>query len=158
MVNGGGLFREGFWCAMAVIAIELVAQLEAQNIDGTLHRNFKYIMLLKQSVNDMITLSSERIRHGETNIKGHMFLSMILAKVEAVQTGADCELSIARSAKNSLEFTHSLLLAQADSSLLGIPNNAGFASGSSLDGSEGPGSGYDLDWDWDFLLPDAGFS
>ncbi|CAI7672477.1 unnamed protein product [Penicillium viridicatum] len=158
MVNGGGLFREGFWCAMAVIAIELLAQVEAQNIDGTLHRNFNYIMLLKQSVNDMITLSSERVRHGETNIKGHMFLSMILAKVEAVQTGADCELSIARSAKDSLEFCHGLLLAQGDSSLLGIPNNAGFASGSSLDGSEGPGSGYDLDWDWDFLLPDAGFS
>ncbi|KAJ5848002.1 hypothetical protein N7455_011959 [Penicillium solitum] len=158
MVSGGGLFREGIWCAMAVLATELLAQLEAQHIDGTLHRNFDYIMLLKHSVNNLITLSSERIRYGETNIKGHMFLSMILAKVEAVQTGADCELSMARSAKDSLEFCHGLLLAQADSSLLGIPNNAGFASGSSLDdGSEGPDSGYDLDLDWDFLLPDAGF-
>ncbi|KAJ5597966.1 hypothetical protein N7537_008050 [Penicillium hordei] len=158
IVNGGGLFREGIWCAMAVIAIELLAQLEAQHIEGTLHRNFDYITLLKRFVNDMITLSSERIRHGETNIKGHMFLSMILAKVEAVQAGADCELSIARSAKDSLEFCHGLLLAQADSSLLGGPNNTGFASGSSLDdGPEGPDSGYDLDLDWDFLLPDAGF-
>ncbi|KAJ5202789.1 hypothetical protein N7449_004868 [Penicillium cf. viridicatum] len=162
MVNGGGLFREGIWCAMAVIAIELLAQLEAQHIEGTLHRNFDYITLLKRSVNDMITFSSERIRHGETNIKGHMFLSMILAKVEAVQTGVDCELSIARSAKDSLEFCHGLLLTQADSSSLGVPNNARFASGSSLDdgrddGPEGPDSGYDLDLDWDFLLPDAGF-
>ncbi|KOS45463.1 hypothetical protein ACN38_g3579 [Penicillium nordicum] len=158
MVNGGGLFREGIWCAMAVITIELLAQLEAQHIDGTLHRNFEYIMLLKRSANDIIILSSERIRHGETNVKGHMFLSMILGKVEAVQTGADCELSIARSAIDSLEFCHGLLLAQADSSLLGIPNNAGFTSGSSLDDEpEGPDSGYDLDLDWDFLFPDSGF-
>lgn len=87
-----------------------------------------------------------------------MFLSMILAKVEAVQTGGDCELSIALRAKDSLEFCHDLLLAQADSSLLGVPHNAGFASGSSLDdGPEGPDSGYNLDLDWDFLLPDSGF-
>ncbi|KAJ5393815.1 uncharacterized protein N7487_011456 [Penicillium crustosum] len=158
MVNGGGLFREGIWCAMAVLTTELLAQLEAQHMDGTLHRNCDYIILLKQSVNNLITLSSERIRYGETNIKGHMFLSMILAKVEAVETGADCELAMARSAKDSLEFCHGLLLAQADSSLLGIADNGRFASGSSLDdGSESPGSGYDLDLDWGFLLPDAGF-
>ncbi|CAG8904591.1 unnamed protein product [Penicillium egyptiacum] len=35
MANGGGVFREGTWCAMTVIAIELLAQLEAQRIDGT---------------------------------------------------------------------------------------------------------------------------
>lgn len=158
MVNGGGLFREGIWCAMTVIAIELLAQLEAQYINGTLHRNSGYIMFLKRSVNDMISLSSERIRHGETNIKGHMFLSMILAKVGAVQTGTDCELAIAQSAKDSLEFCHGLLLARANSSSLGLPNNAGITSGSSLDdGSEGPDLGYELDLDWDFLLPDAGF-
>ncbi|KAJ5783401.1 uncharacterized protein N7518_009078 [Penicillium psychrosexuale] len=159
MVNGGGLFREGMRCAMSVISIELLAQLEAQHIDGTLHRNSGYIMLLKQSIADQVPLSFERIRHGETNIKAYMFLSMILAKVEAMRTGADCELSIAQSAKNCLEFCHELLLTQVDSSSLGIPDNAGFASGSSLDGGpEGLDSAYDIDLDWDFLLPDAGFS
>ena len=159
MVNGGGLFREGMRCAMTVISMELLAQLEAQHIDGTLHRNSGYIMLLKKSMTDLVPLSLERIRYGETNIKAHMFLSMILAKVEAMQTGADCELSIAQSAKDCLEFCHELLLAQVDSSSLGMPDNAGFASGSSLDGGpEGLDSAYDVDLNWDFLLPDAGFS
>ena len=159
MATGGGLFREGIWCAMTVISIELLAQVEAQHADGTLHRNYGYIGLLKQIVNDLISFSAERIRQGETNIKSHMFLSMIIAQIEAKLSGANCELSIAQSAKDSLEFCHGLLLALADTASLANSNDGGFGSGVSLDDESGEaGAGFDLDLDWDFLLPDAGFS
>ena len=84
MAIGGGLFREGIRCAVTVIGIELLSQVEAQRLDGTLHRNNKYIELLKQLLKERIALSTERIRQGETNIKTHMFLSMILAQAEAM--------------------------------------------------------------------------
>jgi hypothetical protein len=158
MSTGGGLFREGLWCAMTVISIELLAQVELQRIDGTLHRNYRHIRLLEQIVQDLVSFSAERIRQGETNIKCHMFMSMIIAQVEAKQSGADCELSIAESAKDSLEFCHGLLLALADTASLANSNDGGFGSGVSLDGETGEtGSGLDLDLDWDFFLPDSGF-
>ncbi|KAJ6118238.1 hypothetical protein N7471_013705 [Penicillium samsonianum] len=156
MATGGGLFREGIWCAMTVISIELLAQVEAQCLDGTLHRNHRYIELLKRIVHNLLAFSAERIRQGETNIKSHMFMSMIIAQVEAKETGADCELSIAQSAKNSLEFCHGLLLVLTDTASLAHSND-GFGSGESFDGESGElGTGFDLDLDWDFLLPDAG--
>ncbi|KAJ5871794.1 uncharacterized protein N7529_004147 [Penicillium soppii] len=157
MATGGGLFREGIWCAMTVISIELLAQVESQRVDGTLHRNSGYIGLLKQIVKDFVSFSAERIRQGETNIKCHMFLSMIIAQVEAKQSGADCELRIAQSANDSLEFCHGLLLALAGTVPLADSNDDGLGPMISLDGeSREAGSGFDLDLDWDFLLPDAG--
>jgi hypothetical protein len=161
MATGGGLFREGIWCAMTIISIELLAQVESQRVDGTLHRNPRYIELLKKIAHDLVTFSVDRIRHGETNIKGHMFLSMIMSQVEAKQSGADCEMSIAQGAKDSLNLCHGILLEVADATSLANSRDNGFGSGVSFDGETGEsGSGFDLDLDldWDFLLPDAGFS
>ncbi|CAI7605029.1 unnamed protein product [Penicillium bialowiezense] len=158
MAIGGGVFREGIWCAMTVISIELLGQTEAQSIDGTLHRNHRYIGLLKSIATDMLSLSVERIRQGETNIKGHMFMSMIIAQVEAKQSGADSELSIAQSAKSSLEFCRDLLMTVADTISLGNSSDGDFGSGASHYGDLEEPTGLDLDLDWDFLLPDAGLA
>ncbi|CAG8250370.1 unnamed protein product [Penicillium salamii] len=158
MAIGGGIFREGIWCAMTVVSIELLAQVESQRLDGTLHRNHSYIEMLKKAVHELLTFSAERIRQGETNIKGHMFISMIIAQVEAKQSGADCELSIARGAKDSLDFCHSLLLKLADSASL-VHSSDSAVAGVNVDGGDTEFlSGFDLDLDWDFLLPDSGLS
>jgi hypothetical protein len=158
MAIGGGLFREGIWCAMTVISIELLAQTEAQSINGTLHRNHRYIGLLKNIATDLLSISVERIRQGETNIKGHMFTSMIIAQVEAAQSGADSELSIAKSAESSLELCHDLLMTLADTVSLAHSSDGDFESGASHHGELEEATGLDLDLDWDFLLPDAGFA
>ncbi|KAJ5770463.1 uncharacterized protein N7511_002514 [Penicillium nucicola] len=156
MATGGGLFREGIWCAMTVISIELLAQVETQRLDGTLHRNHGYIGLLEKVVRDLNVFSAERIRQGETNIKSHMFMSMIIALVEAKQTGADCELSIAQGAKDSLEFCCGLLLELADTASLAHSSDCAVPGvGVGQHGEFAPD--FDLDLDWDFLLPDSGF-
>ncbi|TVY41643.1 Transcription factor [Lachnellula subtilissima] len=99
MAMGGGLFKEGLRSANTVISLELLAHVEGQRLDGTLQRSSQYRELLKQHMRDMISLSIERIRQGETNVKSHMFLSMVIAQVEALETGAECELGIARAAR-----------------------------------------------------------
>ncbi|KAK0738007.1 hypothetical protein B0T18DRAFT_311083, partial [Schizothecium vesticola] len=111
MAVGGGLFREGFRSAMTAVALELLVHVQAQHLDGTLHRNAQYRGVLKQAVRDMIVLSVQRIEQGETNVKAHMFLSMILAQAEATETGVSCEQAIAQSARDSLAFCLTLLQA-----------------------------------------------
>jgi hypothetical protein len=142
------MFREGIRCAMSVISLELLAQIEAQRLDGTLHNNTQYRELLKQAVKDMISLSAERIRQGEANIKGHMFLNMILAQVEAIGAGTSCEFKMAQSARDSLEFCHDLLRTRSS------PSHAGLTSAGLYGGQEG----YGLDLEFEFFLPHAEFS
>ncbi|KAM4058866.1 fungal zn(2)-Cys(6) binuclear cluster domain-containing protein [Hirsutella rhossiliensis] len=154
MAIGGGLFREGFRYASAIISLELVTQVEAQRRDGTLHRNAQYRDFLKHAMRDMIALSSERIRQGETNIKGHMFLSMLMAQVEAMEadTPCDVELQIARSARDSLEFCHDLLRTRAGTA---SPDSRSASPG--LDGGQ-DSEGYGLDLDMDIFFPEMHFS
>ncbi|KAI1762435.1 hypothetical protein GGR53DRAFT_418680 [Hypoxylon sp. FL1150] len=150
---GGGMFREGIRCTVTVISTELVAQTAAQRLDGTLHRNDQYREVLKQVLRGRIALSVERIRQGETNIKTHMFLNMILAQVEAMEEGSPCDLKIARSAKASLELCYSLLQERADSLSFPVSNDLGL-SPPNFNG----GLGFDMNFDLDFFLRDEGFS
>ena len=154
MTMGGGLFKEGLRSANTVISLELLAQVETQRLDGTLHRNNQYRELLKQSMENMISLSTERSRQGETNVKSHMFLSMVMAQVEAVEMGIEYELKIAQAARDSLEFCRELLQTRAGTVSLPSPNDLG-PTPISFDG--GPES-FGMDFDLEFFLPDAGFS
>lgn len=149
MAIGGGLFREGIRYAMSIISGELMAQVDAQRLDGTLLRNSE---LLKQAVNNIISLSAERIRQGETNIKSHMFLSMVMAQVDAMETGTSCEFRIAQSAVDSLNFCYDLL--QTRASTIPTPKDTTFALSNPYSEQEG----YGMEFDLEFFLPDTGFS
>ncbi|KAI1772968.1 hypothetical protein F4818DRAFT_129603 [Hypoxylon cercidicola] len=153
-VIGGGMFREGIRCAVTVLSLELVFQTEAQRLDGTLHRNAQSREVIKQALKNRIALSLERIRQGETNIKTHMFLCMILAQVEAMEEGSPCDLKIARSAKESLELCHGLLQERVDSLSLPGPTDLGLTP-PNFDGGLG---GFEMNFDLDFFLRDEGFT
>lgn len=154
MAIGGGLFREGIRYATSIISLELLAQVETQYLDGTLHRNSHYINPLKRVIKDMTSLSLERIRQGETNVKSHMFLCMIMAQAEATEGGASSESSIAKSARDSISLCLELLQSRLGATSLSTPT-PDFES-TSIDERED--HTYGLDFDMDFLLADTGFS
>jgi hypothetical protein len=147
LILGGGLFREGIRVATSAICQELIAQAEAHQLDGTLHRKSQYRELLKKAIEGMMALAIERIRQGETNIKMHMLLSMILAQAEAIEMGTDRELMVARSAKDSLVFCHGLLCTLAGDALRFDHTPEGFAGGEE-------NLGLDLDFDYFFASGD----
>ncbi|KAF4334014.1 C6 zinc finger domain protein [Fusarium beomiforme] len=158
MASGGGLFREGIRVASIAVGLELLIHVQAQRLDGTLHRTSQYRQFLKQSIRDMITLSEERIRQGETNVKSPMFLSMILGQAEAIETESSIPLRIAQSARDSLESSYSMLKMRADkASSASIPYADLPIGGTDLGGQ--PSSEYvmDLDLDWESFLPDENF-
>ncbi|KAF5657018.1 C6 zinc finger domain-containing protein [Fusarium heterosporum] len=153
MASGGGLFREGIRVASIAAGLELLIHVQAQRLDGTLHRTNQYRQFLKQAIKDMILLSEERIRLGETNVKSHMFLSMMLGQAEAIETDSSIPLQLARTARDSLELCYGLLKARVEkSSLVLVPN--GLPVGTDL----GQGSNeYVMDLDWESFLPDETF-
>ncbi|KAG8164237.1 hypothetical protein KVR01_006155 [Diaporthe batatas] len=152
LATGGGLFREGVRCAITAISLELLAHVDAQRLDGTLHRVTLHRDLLKRAARDLLALSERRIRHGETNVKAHMFMSMVLAQVGAVEAGGSTgagsvELAITRAAMESLRACHEMLGSRADADEM----DGLLASGDiGLDA-------YGMDWDWEVLLPNANF-
>lgn len=146
MSLGGGIFREGFRLAVMVISLELVAQAESQRLDGTLHRNSQHRDILKKALKDMNSLSLKRIQQGETNIKSHMFLCMVLAQVEAIEGGIPPELKIVQSAIESLQACRDILKT----------NNPGSTYANISSGQED--YGLDLDMDTDFFFLDSNFA
>ncbi|QKX61563.1 uncharacterized protein TRUGW13939_08715 [Talaromyces rugulosus] len=151
MVTGGGLFREGFWYATSIIGREILSQVSVQYREGTLHRKSQHRELLKQAVRDMISLAVARMHQGDTNVKIHMFLSMILAQTKATEEGVPCELMIAQGARDSLRLCHDLLQTQAGTETVPYYDDAGVA----LDGvPENPLWDFDLE----LFLPDLGLS
>lgn len=155
VASGGGLFREGIRVATTAISLELLMHVQAQHLDGTLQRTAQYRKLLKQAVRDLISLSEQRIHQGETNVKSHMFLSMILAQVEAIEANLPVELQIARSARDSLEYCYGILRARAEKmSLTPTPDEEPAAA--SVDVNQGL-DGYGLDLNWESFLPDQAF-
>ncbi|KAI3332482.1 hypothetical protein HD806DRAFT_480732 [Xylariaceae sp. AK1471] len=153
MATGGGMFREGFRCATATITLELLVQAEAQRNEGTLHYNTRQSDFLKQAVDHLSVLSWERIRQGETNIKGPMFLSIVLAVANAADKDALCEFTMAKNARDCLVLCHHLLETRASTISLPSPNDASLAS-SSTDGGQ---DGFGLDLSLDFFFHDAGY-
>ncbi|KAI0477969.1 hypothetical protein F4859DRAFT_43831 [Xylaria cf. heliscus] len=152
MATGGGMYREGFRCAVAAITLELLVQAQAQRDDGTFQTSTKQLDFLKQSFNDFGALSWERIRQGETNIKGPMFLDIVLAVVNSPDKDDLCELSMAKNARDSLILCHHILETRAKAIALPSPNDGSLTS-SSLDGDQ---DGFGMDFSLDYFFPAAG--
>ncbi|KAI0423587.1 hypothetical protein F5Y09DRAFT_209519 [Xylaria sp. FL1042] len=151
MATGGGMFREGFRYATAALTLQLLAQAQAQRDDGTFQSNTRQLAFLKQAVLDITALSWERIRQGETNIKGPMFLSIVLALANAADKDTLCELTMAQSARDSLVLCHETLEARARAALLLSPNDGNMTS-SSLDGDQ---DFLGLEYSLDFFFPNG---
>ncbi|KAJ2978612.1 hypothetical protein NUW58_g7443 [Xylaria curta] len=152
MATGGGMFREGFRCATAVVTLELLVQAQAQREDGTFQHSTSQLDFLKQAVNDTLSLSWERIRKGETNIKGPMFLGIVLAVANSLDKGPLCELAMAKKARDSLALCHQILDTRAKAIALSSPNDSSLTS-SSLNGDQ---DGLGLDFSMEFFFPNGG--
>lgn len=141
MLIGGGMFREGIRYANTVIGLELIAQAEAQSLNGNCWgRNAEYIDWLKKLIHDMKDLAWRRIVHGETNVKSHMFMNMILAQVSCIQRSVPCEHEVAQGARDSLQLCYEVLKERAGSFPLPSPS----VIMGDIDGWDDHWAGFDL--------------
>ena len=153
LARAGGSFRADFRHAMTVLGLELLGRVEAQRLDGALRRGAADREPLRRAVGALLARAAERLRAGETNVKSHMFLSMVMAQVEAVEAGRPAGVDVARSAVESVRFARRLLQERLGAA----------AEGMRQPGEEGafsPGAGrfdgeLELDMDFDFFMPDS---
>jgi hypothetical protein len=148
LARGGGPYREGIMCAGTTIGIELLSQTEARRQEGTLYSGSTNRAALKQAIEELVVTASERIKQqGETNTKGHMLLSMILAQTEAIEQDICQQLRVLQGIEESLRHCHELLQTQIDVELSSFPNEFDTIATDSELGLE------DLGLSWGFEFP-----
>ncbi|KAI1294299.1 hypothetical protein F5Y03DRAFT_387745 [Xylaria venustula] len=150
MATGGGMFREGFRYAASAISHELLAQAQVQREDGTFHSSTRRREFLKQAVLDVAAWSWGRIRQGETNIKGPMFLNITLAVADSVDKDALCEFTMAKNARDSLVLCLDILETRARAAPLPASDGGNMAV-SNMDGEQDFG----LEFSLDFFFPNG---
>ncbi|KAI1268841.1 hypothetical protein F5Y18DRAFT_169298 [Xylariaceae sp. FL1019] len=154
MAIGGGIFKEGFRCATGVISLQLLQEIEEQRLEGMLHRPTQRLGIVRQAVEVIIAIAWERIRQGETNIKGPMFLSMLLAAADYVQSDALSDYQMAKSARDNLILCHNLLESRANS-LSTVTSTDWTFTPDAVDVAQ---DDYGLDFNLDLFFPEMGFS
>ncbi|KAI0159574.1 hypothetical protein GGR57DRAFT_429973 [Xylariaceae sp. FL1272] len=154
MAIGGGIFKEGFRCATGIISLQLLQEIEEQKLEGMLHRPTQRLGLVRQAVETVIGLSWARIRQGETNIKAPVFLSMLLAAADYIQSDALSQYQMAKSARDNLILCHNLLESRANRLSMTASNDWTFAS----DAVDVAQDDYGLDFNLDLFFPEMGFT
>lgn len=106
-MSGG--FQKGFVVhAAMVIFSELLTQIDEDD-GSTPTTSTAAREPLKQALRDIIALAEERIKLVENNVKGHLFISIVLAQVDAMERGESIERAVLDAAKKSLAFCLELL-------------------------------------------------
>ena len=109
---GAGFIKELLIYASVFIQLELITQLEEESplMRSEVGRSTREP--LKQALAYTVEICAERIRLGENNIKGHLFLSTVSAQIDALERDVDPDPLIAKAAKESAETCSGLLTAR----------------------------------------------
>lgn len=153
LAMGGGFVREGLRYSCSVLSLELIAETEAQHSEGTLYRVSAYRSMIKQAMQDFISLAAERIRQGENNVKMHMFLSMMMAQVEATEEGVPVARHMVQRGRDSLVFCYDILQERAS----GIPLSTAGTSQDPPLAPDGWQYGVEFDWNAGLFMPSMAF-
>ena len=122
---GGGPFRGVLLHAAANIGLELITQLQEQSSSFMSESNIVQRKELHKAIEGYIELTICRIKAGETNVKGHIFFSCVMAQINAMHAGTSLEESILEALNRSTETSYQLLKAKTeDSAAQRIDENA----------------------------------
>jgi len=106
----GGFFKSIMVHVSMVIFAELWSQIEEDitfSEQGKASREH-----LKQCLREVITLSANRIAEVENNIKGNLFMSLLMAQIDAMEEGIDPGASVLDTATKSADRCYDLLVAR----------------------------------------------
>ncbi|KKY25505.1 putative c6 zinc finger domain-containing protein [Phaeomoniella chlamydospora] len=113
---GGGLFRSVPLHAFLMTSLELMSQLQENPLNYTSVGDTMARQELYKTIEEFTELTAERIKAGETNVKGHVFSSCILAQINAAQTGAPVDQTMLNVLRKSLQSSYDFLKARVGGS------------------------------------------
>lgn len=112
LVNGSGMFRDMITRGVLIIYLELHSELETGISVFARRRNRDHQMSLLADVRRVLHYSKDRMCHGETNVKGYVFLSIATAQSEALLDGLPTDNAVSRAAHESLTTCREILKAR----------------------------------------------
>ncbi|KAJ1716232.1 hypothetical protein NYO67_1543 [Aspergillus flavus] len=109
------LFRHIMHHAAIVLYIEIVGQIKEDQAEEKLLRirqdaRAKLLGTIKQ----VLGITVERLRWGETNVKSHVFLHMAIAQIEAMEQGMDVAAHALKAATTAAREALEILQQQSD--------------------------------------------
>ena len=110
---GGGIYKNRIIHASLAITSELLNDLEEHG--SMLQWPSSYRQMLTEALRRALCQIAGRIQLGETNVRLHMKLSVVLCQAGCAGTGIALQQRMAQAAKESLEMSHSAIQARASS-------------------------------------------
>ncbi|KAJ5370597.1 uncharacterized protein N7496_006689 [Penicillium cataractarum] len=151
LLTGGGMFRDLITRGAFILYLESTSDIDADISLVSRSRNRARRESIIRDAQRVAQYAKERMLHGETNIKGYVYISMSTAQIEALFDGSSPEEAAMTAARESLETCRGILEAMAVKAS-GVDTGSAVSDGvtsllGDLDGQ------FDLDdgsWDFDF--------
>lgn len=158
LLTGGGMFRDLITRGALILYLELTSDINADASLASRSRNRARQEPILRDARRVAQYAKERMRHGETNVKGYVFLSMSTAQIEALFDGSEPEEAAMNAARDSLEMCREILEAMAVKAS-GVGTESGVSNGVTplLGDLDGQFEFLD-DGSWDFDLGESIFS
>jgi hypothetical protein len=86
-LRGGGIFRAVPLQAICYISGELIHQLENEKVYFNISSTALSRRQLRKAIKDYVELTAARVQSGETNVKGHVLFTALMAQIDAIQNG-----------------------------------------------------------------------
>jgi hypothetical protein len=116
---GGGMFKNRIIHVSLALASELILDLGERAKNPSMQEPTSYRKLLILALREACSQLVRRIQLGETNVRLHMKLSIVLCQAECTESGTTLEVRLAESAKSSLELSYSAIQATSKSAVDG---------------------------------------
>ncbi|KAH6698135.1 hypothetical protein BKA61DRAFT_246673 [Leptodontidium sp. MPI-SDFR-AT-0119] len=157
----GGFCKGLLVHACIVIFAEILAQLDEETSFTDQSRLAREP--LKQLLRDAVTLLAKRIELAENNVKGHLFISVVLAQIEALEDGANPEQCVMEAGYKSVAMCLELLKRRIPGRVSAGDYDRHVEDGTSPDGIgvgigevQDPRMDFTMDdWNMDFNLPES---
>jgi hypothetical protein len=119
MLVGGGMFKTRIFHVSLALASELLLDLEERVKSPTMQGSTSYRRFLILALREACSQLVGRIKFGETNVRLHTKISMVLCQAECAESGSSLLVQLAESAKTSLELAYSTIQAASKSGVGG---------------------------------------
>ncbi|KAI7978708.1 hypothetical protein EIK77_010614 [Talaromyces pinophilus] len=116
LLRGSGIFKNRIIHVSLALASELLIEIQDKGSNPITQRPWDYRSMLVAAVQEARQQSAQRMQFGETNVKLHMKLSVVLIKAESLLPGQSLQEKMIQTAKDSLQTSYATIQAN-----MGLP-------------------------------------
>jgi hypothetical protein len=116
LLRGSGIFKNRIIHLSLALASELLIEIQEKGSNPLTQQPWDYRAMLVAAVQEAQSQSAQRMKLGETNVKLHMKLSVVLTKAEGLSPDQSLQERMIQSARDSLEMSYATIQAH-----LGFP-------------------------------------